>query len=886
MLFREEKKQRMFNKKSPERFLLLFISFLIVYLLSPRSVFACPSGYCDAGIAGGQHCVPCSDFPDPEEDPSCNCSGTQCCQANGQCGPCSGSGQWKGRHVFAYLDNFPHRLWRPDFSWDSVNSRFWISGDKSSYFDKYKFDPSDITIAWFGESSWHDSGDDKDCCDDITVKVHQKTFSMNNSTGWSAQSGGSCKESCYKYVAVTDYPDYLKNQGIRPAGLYTLEPTSNNIQMNVMRQGLDGSCYCSTAVGEPHLLAARIEALTNVTIYTDPFVITEEVSGPVSTRTWNEGGYREGNSSWNKIGTPDVTLYYRKQSSNGSWSGWQTFGSSLASGTYQIKAEVYVPSYSNSEGQYITNLWVELVHCCREDINPVRLPENTAINQPAFDLGVGRGQVDYSFKWNFQPNFTGPILMRILDAHPKLTASSSNRINFKLYEIGSDGGLTDISSSAQVVVGSAGDDTASFAVKMTLSKDKKYQIAMSSWLRIIPDYYYDTSAIFTFLVGVNPYRTYDRCRGLTQNECGFLDYFMEDGADYIFLPFLNENLTTGTVVGNVYQTLGNTCTGTDVPDSADDWQAFCKRSEDADPSYKDARKDSASQFTCWIDDTEDFDVGDSYTVKVEASSPTWQLADCSLTTDTVTVEEDVNTVGPFFIWQGQEAWLQTIDGDVGAQGSLAFDLPLDEYLAVVSQADTPGVVSYNSGTPDFGQGFASTEDWLAETALNPKGRTFSGFQTLLGDPTAEENAFTNLSSLSTGTYFYDEGISLNAGDALSGGNKVVLLVDGDVAIDADLTVAEGDFLAIIASGTIAFGADVVQAQGIFFAGGQITIASGETQFLGEGMFSAIGGFSFGRDLETAGNLEPAEIFTFRPDLLINSPTGLWVTSQTWQEVAP
>jgi len=140
--------------------------------------------------------------------------------------------------------------------------------------------------------------------------------------------------------------------------------------------------------------------------------------------------------------------------------------------------------------------------------------------------------------------------------------------------------------------------------------------------------------------------------------------------------------------------------------------------------------------------------------------------------------------------------------------------------------------------------------------------------------------------LSTGTYFYDNDISIGSGDNLSGGNKVILLVGGDVTIDADLTVAEDDFLAIIASGNITFTSEVTQSQGIFFAGDQIIITESETQFLGEGMFLAANGFSFGRDLETSFNLEPAEIFTFRPDLLINSPSGLWVTPQTWQEVAP
>jgi len=418
---------------------------------------------------------------------------------------------------------------------------------------------------------------------------------------------------------------------------------------------------------------------------------------------------------------------------------------------------------------------------------------------------------------------------------------------------------------------------------MTLSEDKKYQITMSSWLRYIDRYTTDKTAIFIFLFGLNQSRRYSGCKGFSAAECGFLSYFLENETDFIFVPFINETLTTGTIVGDVYQTSDNTCTGTEAPASADDWQAECKQSDEA---YQDARKDSVSQFTCQIDGEVDFDTGSSYTVKVEASSP-WQLADCSPSLEAVAVQEGVNPAGPFYIWQGREAWLKTYDGDIAAQGSLAVSVAVDDYLADTDIADFPGVVSYNSGTPDFGEGYSSAEDWLAETATSPKGRTFGGFKTLLGDPPAEESAFTTLSSLSTGTYFYEgESISIGAGDNLTGGNRVVLLVDGDVTIDADLTVAEGDFLAIVASGTIAFGAEVAQAQGIFFTDGSITIAESETQFQGEGMFLADDGFSFNRDLEAAGNLEPAEVFTFRPDFLINSPSGLWITPRTWQEVAP
>lgn len=103
------------------RFLIIILAFSFLFLfLLKNEVLACPNGQCYFWSGGSAYCASCGGWTPEDTDPTCECSGTQCCQSDGQCGPCGGSGQWKGRHIFAYLDNDPHRLWRPDFSWDSA----------------------------------------------------------------------------------------------------------------------------------------------------------------------------------------------------------------------------------------------------------------------------------------------------------------------------------------------------------------------------------------------------------------------------------------------------------------------------------------------------------------------------------------------------------------------------------------------------------------------------------------------------------------------------------------------------------------------------------------------------------------------------------------------
>ncbi len=456
--------------------------------------------------------------------------------------------------------------------------------------------------------------------------------------------------------------------------------------------------------------------------------------------------------------------------------------------------------------------------------------------------------------WRFKTNFNGGIMTRVYRGRnyfgwdvARRIINNRNNFTFTKRDFGSSDSWVDQSWS-----GDMGDNYNYFS--FTADKTKEYRFYWRS--------FGVGGGFFAPVSGFGPASV------------------SEDG----YLPFKRAPVS-GVVTGNVYQDSGNTCVST-TEATVDSWDVRCKSSSLGDEAYVLAQKTNGS-YTC-VNSRGGFEFNSEDTPYVTVQivpADGWLINSCEDAAETIVVPvlAATNEVPPFYIWQGEGGpWVKTFDGDVAAQSSLSVNLPDGEHLAGTILADHAGVVSYG-GSSDFGSGNASLENWLAQTGTSPKGRTFSGFKTLLDNPKVEDN-YPGLSSLSSGVYHYSQDITVNSN--LANGEKIILLVDGNVTVSTDLTVSNGDFLAIIASGNITFAPEVSQAQGLFFADGRIDTGSADNQFLGEGMFLGLSGFSFGRDLQTSFNLQPAEVFTFRPDLLINSPTELWLEYHTWTEVAP
>ncbi len=692
-------------------------------------------------------------------------------------------------------------------------------------------------------------------CADNYLKpvVEEVNISAGLHTDSSSDLVGKIFENCWDYTAVQTTPT-----GHVVAGFDTLSKEVKAIGYNhfALNTGRSRNLFCTSVSSEAAARSAPY--IAEFTIY--------------SGRTCS--------SNDNNYGVP----FYFRPADYGLGSGWYTVAVMVDEGyansprvcpwrnkhsnNCELMSDIYIDANTNQyftvsweTSNCFTNLKARVYQCSQQTVSTRGDPEEVVRSLNAGDspnLGwfssLPGNYSRFWLDWQFKTNFNGGIMTRVYRGRnyygwdERRIINNRNNFTFTKRDFGSSDSWVDQSWS-----GDMGDDYNYFS--FTADKTKEYRFYWRSFGA--------GGGFFAPVSGFGPASV------------------SEDG----YLPFKRAPIS-GTVAGNVYQDLENACASI-TEAVVDSWDVRCKPSSLGDEAYVLAQKTGGS-YTC-VNSSGGFEFNSDNTPYVTVQivpADGWLVNTCAAAAETyvVPVLATTNEVSPFYIWQGEGGpWVKTFDGDVAAAGNLSVNLPEGEYLSGISAADYPGVVSYGGGSADLGNGSASTEGWLVESGLTPKGRTFTGFKTLLGNPTVEDN-YPGLSSLSSGLYHYSQDITID--NNLNSGQKVILLVDGSVTINSNLTVANGDFLAVIASGNITFASDVAQAQGIFFAEGQISTGDSDSQFFGEGMFLTTADFVFGRDLSASGNEQPAEVFTFRPDLLINSPTSLWLSPQTWTEVAP
>lgn len=248
----------------------------------------------------------------------------------------------------------------------------------------------------------------------------------------------------------------------------------------------------------------------------------------------------------------------------------------------------------------------------------------------------------------------------------------------------------------------------------------------------------------------------------------------------------------------------------------------------------------------------------------------------------LTKNTPVNVIAP-------PAWWQTKDGDVHADGSITSLIPLiaitppPKHLSLVGDGGDPGVVSYG-GSISLDAGSVSSKGWQAQTTYHEDEVNFDYLMNRLNVDTTVTFAAPTLPTDSK-TYY------LNGPSEIDGVNigtkKIVVFVNGDATVKGDITVDNGGFFAVVAKGNITFNADVKEAHGFYLADNVLSVASGSNLFEGEGSFIGWNGVDLQRDLGASSfNITPSELFTFRPDLLINAPKEFLFTPFVFQEVAP
>jgi hypothetical protein len=375
---------------------------------------------------------------------------------------------------------------------------------------------------------------------------------------------------------------------------------------------------------------------------------------------------------------------------------------------------------------------------------------------------------------------------------------------------------------------------------------------------------------------------------------------------------------TGTITGNVYQNLDGNCEGQDAVSG--DWSVTC--------AGINAKKEG-SQFTCCRDwnggvcnEELSYDPtnGTSYVISVTpptnykktTCSNQWAEGASEITTS-VLLKGASATAQNLYLWQGAQAWFQTKEGDVHAQGGgiNSSIFPEDTYFCLADTGNFPGVVSYKpEAESDFGQSPVSEKGWLAEDSFSIN-YSFDQLYSKLGSPEADDLGTDTLERYvddhpGQEIFYLDGKTTINSQWDFPDGRKIIVFVNGDLEINKEIIgVPSGSFLAFIVKGNInikgALGDKkkvlTTVLEGVYLADGLIDTNydddnSGK-RFVAEGIFIAHGGFSLGRNLkndcitnEICNETTPAELFIARPDLFINIPDQLKESYFFEQEVAP
>jgi hypothetical protein len=156
-------------------------------------------------------------------------------------------------------------------------------------------------------------------------------------------------------------------------------------------------------------------------------------------------------------------------------------------------------------------------------------------------------------------------------------------------------------------------------------------------------------------------------------------------------------------------------------------------------------------------------------------------------------------------------------------------------------------------------------------------------------------------------YFHRGDMVVQDAWTVNSGESIVVFVDGQLDIRNTITVAQGGFLAFIVSGDIVIDASVGSAdetsttpvvEGMYVANGEIRLpsaglaAGGDLKFVGAGTFVGWSGIVMERDYDDGAsrrllnNTNPTELFIYRPDLALRTPTRMRAPRYQWREVAP
>jgi hypothetical protein len=288
-----------------------------------------------------------------------------------------------------------------------------------------------------------------------------------------------------------------------------------------------------------------------------------------------------------------------------------------------------------------------------------------------------------------------------------------------------------------------------------------------------------------------------------------------------------------------------------------------------------------------------------------------------------------NIVEANFGLSSSNAWFQVSGSDLRNDRGITnmISAPASSICGNVTIRDgingIPGIIFTGSGTTDFGEGKASSKNWIVSGANT----SYAGTRLLTAHDavleTLERNAVTP-TSLST----YCSPANCTLTDAIPSGayrvqnadltlaastlttKRVVIIVDGDLTLNGTIQVAPGAYLMFVVKGDITIapsvgtatytcaGSGTTQLQGVFSTDGNFMLQGGSTCPTPDQQLNLAGTIITNAARQTSGTLvnnrtlcstnNQFPSFTISPrfDFSLNIPNYLRRPSLTWQEVAP